>query len=59
MVPVVPASEQTTVTEFTIELTGTVSQMVAMDSSLLDDWSYVRILTQLVGTAGTVGELQY
>ena len=53
---VVPVAEQTTVTDFTIKLTGTVSQMVAMDSNLPDGWLYVRILAQLVGTAGTVGE---
>ena len=30
-----------------------------MNSSLPDDWLYARIVTQLVGTAGTVGEPLY
>ena len=36
-------------------LTGTVSQVLLIDRSLLDDWSYDRVMLQLLGTAGTVG----
>ena len=34
--------------------TGTVSQVLLTDRSILDDWSYDRVMLQLLGTAGTV-----
>ena len=39
-------------------LTGTVSQVMAMNRSLPDDRLYDRLMLQLVGTAGTVGEMK-
>ena len=35
-------------------LTGTVSQVLLMNRSLPDDWSYDRVMLQLLGTTGTV-----
>ena len=37
-----------------MSLTGTVSQVLVMNRSLLDDWLYNRLMVQLLGTAGTV-----
>ena len=37
-------------------LTGTVSQVLLMNRSLPDGWSYDRVMLQLLGTAGTVGK---
>ena len=36
-------------------LTGTVSQVLSIKRSLLDDWLYNRVMLQLPGTTGTVG----
>ena len=35
------------------KLTGTVSQVLLMNTSLPDDWSYDRVMLQLTKTAGT------
>ena len=37
-----------------IKLTGTVFQVLLMNRSLPDDWSYDRVMLQLLETAGTV-----
>ena len=38
-------------------LTGTAFQVLLMDRSLPDDWSYDRVMLQLLGTAGTVRKI--
>ena len=38
-----------------IKLTGTVFQVLLMIRSLPDDWLYDRVMSQLLGCAGTVG----
>ena len=40
-----------------MQLTGTVSQVLSMDRSLPDSWSYDRMMLQLRGAAGTVGDV--
>ena len=37
-------------------LTSTVSQVLLINSSLLDDCSYDKVMLQLLGTAGTVSK---
>ena len=39
------------------KLTGAVSQVLLMNRSLPDDWSYDRVMLQLLGAAGTVRKM--
>jgi len=38
---------------YALSLTGIVSQVLLMNRSLPDDWSYSRVMLQLLGTTGT------
>ena len=38
---------------YALSLTGTVFQVLLMNRSLSDDWSYNRVMLQLLGTTGT------
>ena len=38
---------------YALSLTGIVSQVLLMNRSLPDDWSYNRLMLQLLGTTGT------
>ena len=42
-----------------MSLTGIISKVVLMNCNLRDDWSYNRVMLQLLGAVGTVNHRKY